>query len=66
MKPKVCNTNPILKYIRIALSLLVIGLGIYFKNWVGVLGLLTLYTAFTGKCGASIPIRRKTDYDIEE
>ncbi|MCP5103620.1 MAG: DUF2892 domain-containing protein [bacterium] len=62
---KKCNTNPVLKYIRIALSLLVIGLGIYFQNWVGILGLFTLYTAFTGKCGASLNINRKTDFKLK-
>ncbi len=66
MKPKVCNTNPILKYIRIALSLVVIGLGIYYQSWVGALGLLTLYTAVTGKCGASLTIRRNTDFKLKE
>ena len=66
MEPKVCNTNPILKYIRILLSLVVIGLGIYYRNWVGALGLLTLYTAITGKCGASLPIRRNTDFKLKE
>jgi hypothetical protein len=54
-----CNRNLILKIIRIILSLAVIGMGIYYKNWVGALGLLTLFTAFTGKCGSSIRIGRK-------
>jgi len=67
MNEKKCNTgNPIVKYIRIALSLLVIALGIYFKNWVGALGLLTLYTALTGNCGSSLTIGRKRDYRLED
>ncbi|MCX6579677.1 MAG: DUF2892 domain-containing protein [Candidatus Aminicenantes bacterium] len=58
-----CNTNTttILKYIRIVLSLVVIGLGIYYRNWIGALGLLTLYTAFTGRCGAALSFKRDTD-----
>jgi len=60
METKKCNVNPIAKYIRIALSLVVIGLGIYYQNWLGILGLLTLYTAFTGKCSASLRFTRKT------
>jgi hypothetical protein len=59
MKTKKCNVNPIAKYIRIVLSLLVIGLGIYYRNWLGVLGLFTLYTAITGTCGASLRFTRK-------
>jgi hypothetical protein len=62
---KKCNTRPIAKYIRIVLSLVVIGLGIYYQNWLGALGLLTLYTAFTGKCGASLTIKRKTDFKLK-
>ncbi len=65
MKEKKCNTNPIIKYIRIALSLAVIGLGIYYQNWVGALGLFTLYTAFTGNCGASLRFTRKTDFKLK-
>ena len=60
-----CNTNPIGKYIRIALSLFVIGFGIYHKNPIGLLGLMTLYTAFTGNCGFSIKIN-KSKYDKDK
>ncbi|MCP4214987.1 MAG: DUF2892 domain-containing protein [bacterium] len=61
---KKCNSNPIAKYIRIALSLLIIGLGIYYRNWVGVLGLATLYTAFTGNCGATLTFNKKKDLEV--
>lgn len=63
--PKMCNASPLLKYFRIALSLAVIGLGIYYRNPLGALGLLTLYTAFTGKCGASLSLPRKPGYKIK-
>ncbi|MCP4151122.1 MAG: hypothetical protein GY757_25485 [bacterium] len=53
---KTCSINPVAKYIRIILSLLIIGLGIYFRNWVGILGFYTLYTAIKGKCGTSITL----------
>jgi len=62
---KTCNTNSIAKYIRIALSLVVIGLGIYYQNWLGILGLFPLYTALTGKCGLSLSIKRKTDFKLK-
>ena len=61
---KTCNTNSIAKYIRIALSLTVIGLGIYYQSWVGALGLLTLYTAITGKCGTSLRFTKKPDFKL--
>jgi hypothetical protein len=65
METKKCNINPIAKYIRIALSLIVIGLGIYYQNWLGALGLLTLYTAITGKCSASLRFTKKTHTDFK-
>lgn len=60
MEAKKCNTNSLAKYIRIALSLAVIAFGIIYKNPVGVLGLLTLYTAVTGSCGSSVRLPRFT------
>lgn len=63
---KKCNMNPILKYVRIFLSLVVIGLGIYYQNWLGALGLLTLYTAFTGKCSTSLTVRKNTDFKLKK
>lgn len=61
MSNNVCNRNSVMKYVRIGLSLAIIAIGIITKNWVGLLGLITLYTAFTGKCGASIKLPRKND-----
>jgi hypothetical protein len=61
---KKCNINPIIKYIRIVLSLVVIGLGIYYKTWLGAVGLITLYTAFTGKCMTSFAPKKSTDYKL--
>ena len=55
-----CNTNPVIKYIRVILSLLVIGLGIYYRNWVGVLGIFTLISAFTGGCALNVKIDRRS------
>jgi len=56
-----CNKNWFVVIIRVVLSLLVIALGIYKKNWIGLLGVLTLITALTGQCGTSIriPWKRK-------
>jgi hypothetical protein len=51
---KTCNQNPVIKTIRILLSLTVMGLGIYYKTWLGLLGFLTLFSAFQGGCPLSI------------
>jgi hypothetical protein len=66
METKKCNVNPIAKYLRIILSLAVIGLGIYYQNWLGVLGLFTLSTAITGKCNASLRFTRKHGFKMKE
>ena len=57
---KACNVNPVIKYIRIILSLAVIGLGVYYKNWVGILGIFTLISAFTGGCAFNVRIDRRS------
>ena len=62
---KTCNTNPVLKYIRVALSLFIIGLGIYYQNWLGAMGLLTLYTALTGQCSLSLTFKKKTEFELK-
>lgn len=45
-----CATNRAIKWIRVIVSLAIIGAGIYFKNWLGLLGIITLLSAFTGSC----------------
>jgi hypothetical protein len=52
--PRKCNTNQTAKWIRVIVSLGVIGAGIYYKNWVGLLGIVTLLSAFTGSCPLSL------------
>jgi hypothetical protein len=66
MSKQTCNINPVAKYIRIAISLAIMGLGIYYQNPLGVLGLFTLYTAVTGNCGASIRLPRKSNLHLED
>ncbi|MCK4836144.1 MAG: DUF2892 domain-containing protein [Candidatus Aminicenantes bacterium] len=55
-----CSKNPVIKFIRIILSLFVIGLGIYYKNWLGLIGIFTLISAFTGSCPLTINLNRKS------
>jgi len=64
-----CNTNPVGKIIRVILSLSVIFFGIYNTNPVGFLGLFTLYTAISGRCGFSLRLNQskyETKTDISE
>jgi hypothetical protein len=53
-KPRKCSTNRTAKWIRVIVSLGIIGAGIYYKNWVGLLGIVTLLSAFTGACPLSL------------
>jgi len=61
MSEQKCNTNSTAKYIRIVLSAIILILGAWFKNPIGLLGFFTLYTAFSGNCGASIRLPKKKD-----
>ncbi len=45
------NVGGIDKVIRIVLGLVIIGLGIYFKNWLGLIGVVVLLTGLIGWCG---------------
>jgi hypothetical protein len=59
-----CNTNQTAKWIRVIVSLAVIGAGIYYKNWVGLLGIVTLLSAFTGSCPLSLQFTSLRDIHI--
>jgi hypothetical protein len=60
-----CNTNPTAKWIRVIVSLGVIGAGIYYKNWIGLLGIVTLFSAFSGSCSHSLQFRGLRDIKIK-
>ncbi len=60
-----CNTNQTAKWIRVIVSLGVIGAGIYYKNWIGLLGIITLLSAFTGSCPLSLQFRGLHDIKIK-
>lgn len=65
MKNK-CSIKPITKYIRITLSLIVIGLGIYYKSWLGAIGVITLISAFTGDCAFSLRFNRPYNFKLDD
>lgn len=60
-----CNTNQTAKWIRVIVSLAVIGAGIYYKNWIGLLGIFTLLSAFTGSCPLSLQFNGLRDIKIK-
>ncbi len=57
MKPNVGGFDRIL---RIVIGLAVLGVGLYFKTWWGLVGLLPLLTAALGWCPAYIPFGLST------
>jgi hypothetical protein len=60
-----CNSNQTAKWIRVIVSLGIIGAGIYYKNWVGLLGFVTLLSAFTGSCPLSLHFYGVSDIRIK-
>jgi hypothetical protein len=58
--------TPARKIVRIIMSLAIIGLGLYYRNWAGALGLLTLASALTNQCACSLPGSRSGDVRWDE
>lgn len=49
------NVGTVDRVIRVILGLAIIGLGIGFKSWLGVIGLIPLFTAAIGWCPLYLP-----------
>ncbi len=60
-----CNTNQTAKWIRVFVSLGIIAAGIVYKNWIGLLGIFTLLSAFTGSCPLSLQFTSLHDMRIK-
>lgn len=54
------NIGPLDKKLRIAAGIVILGLGLAFKNWLGLIGLVPLATAFLGFCPAYCPFKIST------
>ena len=52
MKKNVGVTDRI---VRLILGVIIIGLGLYFKSWWGVIGIIPLITGLIGYCGLYSP-----------
>lgn len=59
-----CGLGRIDKYIRIILGVLIIGIGIYYKSWLFLLGIVPILTVITGRCPLCVPMRMN-DQDKE-
>jgi len=49
------NVGTIDRLIRIALGIVIIGLGAYYESWLGLIGIIPLATAALGWCPAYLP-----------
>ena len=54
------NMGKVDRTIRFILGAIIIGLGIYFKTWLGIIGAIFLITALMGLCPAYIPFKIST------
>lgn len=49
------NVGTVDRVVRLILGLAIIGLGIGFKSWLGLIGLVPLFTAAIGWCPLYVP-----------
>ncbi len=54
------------RIVRVVIGLAIIAIGVYFKSWWGIIGVIPLITALTGFCGLYVPFgistcKRRTD-----
>ena len=55
-----CNMGKTDRILRTILGIVIIALGIYFKSWWGVIGIVPLLTAFIGWCPMYVPFKIST------
>ena len=55
------NVGRVDQIIRIVVGLVIIALGIIFKSWLGLIGLLPLATGIFGRCGLYYPFKISTN-----
>lgn len=51
-----CNLGKKDRLFRLVLGFVVIGIGVYFHSWWGLVGLIPLLTAIIGVCPAYMPL----------
>ncbi len=50
------NIGRLDRNIRLAAGAAIIGAGVYYGSWLGLLGLLPIASAITGRCGLYCPL----------
>lgn len=55
------NVGKIDKIIRIIFGFIILGLGIYYKSWLGALAIIPFFTALTSWCPLYLPCHIKTN-----
>lgn len=58
MKKNMGNADRVL---RLVLGIIVIGLGIFFKSWWGLIGLIPLFTSVCRYCPLYVPFKISTE-----
>ncbi len=53
------------KIVRIVLGVIIIAWGIYAQNWLGIIGLIPLVTAFVGTCPLYLLLGLSTDKKVD-
>ncbi len=61
-----CNVGSTDRILRILFGMLLFGLGVYFKNWWGALGIVPIITALIGWCPAYVPLKISTKKEKKE
>jgi hypothetical protein len=51
-----CHSRTLDKVIRRCIGLLIIGLGFYYKTWLGAIGILPIIMTYTGRCLICLPL----------
>ncbi len=54
------NVGTVDRVIRVVLGLAIIGAGVYYQSWWGVIGIVPLATAAIGTCPAYLPFGMST------
>ena len=50
-----CNVGKTERRLRVIAGIAILGLGAYFGSWLGLIGLMPIFTGSTGWCPAYIP-----------
>lgn len=54
------NVGTVDRIVRVIIALSIFGAGYYYKNWLGLIGIVPLLTAFVGFCPAYLPFGLST------